>query len=129
MCRPENGRLNLQNREAFLRYVQTLSGLHDIIIRKHKKDRSIQQNRYYWGVCLKIISDEIGHSVEELHQMMKLRFLLEKEVEIAGEKYGIAKSTTKLTTAEFETYLENIKRFAAAELGIYIPDPHEVNYQ
>jgi len=37
----------------------------------------------------------------------------------------IRKSTSTLTTVEFEKFMEEVKRWAMKELGCYIPDPNE----
>jgi hypothetical protein len=46
------------------------------------------------------------------------------------EKNGhvFIKSTTKLSTVEFEDYMESIRRFASMELSLWIPEPNEKNH-
>lgn len=87
---------------------------------KPKKSRSNQQNRYYWGVVCKLVSDHTGYMPEEVHQIMAEKFL-------SYEKDGrvFTRSTTKLKTAEFEDYMEKCRRWAAMELQVYIPLPNE----
>ena len=43
----------------------------------------------------------------------------------AEGKPDTVRSTTKLNTQEFEEYLETVKRWAATDLQLYIPDPNE----
>jgi hypothetical protein len=102
-------------------------------IRKHafteasgskKMNRSQKQNAYYWGVVLKIMGDEIGYLPDEIHQLMGKEFLSYERK--PGELF--VKSTTKLSTVEFEDYLSNVRRFAATELNIYIPLPNETEF-
>jgi len=88
-----------------------------------KMTRSEKQNRYYWGVVLKIMGDDIGYLPDECHQLMGKQFL---KYESKGEWF--IKSTTKLKTGEMEEYLENVRRFAAMELHINIPTPNETAY-
>lgn len=75
--------------------------------------RSNPQNAYYFGVIVDMISQETGNELEETHELLKVRFL--KPI---GKK-----STTQLTTVEFNTYIEKIQRWSAQELGCVIPDP------
>lgn len=69
------------------------------------RGRSDNQNRYYWGICLSLIADETGHTTEEIHEVMKRKFLPRKFVSFAGVTEEVPKSTTTLTTKEMEEYL------------------------
>lgn len=85
--------------------------------------RSNRQNRYLWGVVYKLISDEVGHSPEEIHEILKDKFLPKHKIEIGNLKEEVPVSTKELTTADFNEYIETIQRFAAEQLSIVIPDP------
>lgn len=92
------------------------------------KIRSLPENRYYFGVIVQILSDELGYSREEVHEICKHLFL--SEVIFLKTKDGfkemrIPKSTTQLKTIEFEDYLSNIRQWASIELSIYLPLPNE----
>lgn len=93
---------------------------------KRRKRRSNEQNAYYHGVVLKLIADHCGYrgsdDLEGLHESLKQKFLPKSGL------LQIPKSTTALTTVEFEEYLEDIRRWAANELCIYIPVPNEAQY-
>ena len=94
---------------------------------ERKKHRSNEQNAYYWGVVLKTIADYAGYRGEQeitgIHEELKRMFLQK-----IG-KLNIVKSTSSLNTAEFTDYIENIRLWAAQELGVYIPDPNEAEAQ
>jgi hypothetical protein len=94
-------------------------GTWEVVIREYKKSRSDRQNNMYWG-WLKIISDETGYTTEELHEYMKGNFWGYREAEIFGEKRMIPKSTTKLSTKEFNEYLDKVTAFATS-IGIKLP--------
>lgn len=87
---------------------------------KEKKNRSGQQNKYYWGVICKLVSDHTGYTPDEMHQIMADNFL---SYEKDGKRFTL--STTKLKTAEFEAYMEDCRRWAAMELQVYVPLPNE----
>ena len=89
----------------------------EVDIKKLRSQRSSNQNAYYFGVVLDILSKETGYEIDEMHEIMKYKFL-----KVKG-KMDYIKSTAKLSTSEFETYLERIKRWAAQDLSVVIPDP------
>lgn len=99
----------------------------EVTIEERKKRRSNNQNSYYYGVVLKMIADYCGYRTNEeitgIHEELKRMFLPK-----IG-KLNIVKSTSSLNTAEFTDYIENIRLWAAQELGVYIPDPNEAEAQ
>lgn len=92
------------------------------------KGRSTAQNRYYFGVVLEYIASETGHTVEEVHEYMKAMFLPRKFIAIGSKEVELTKSTTTLSTLDMEEYLEKVRVFAAQELGMKIPLPHESDF-
>jgi len=92
------------------------------LLKPPRKPRSNNENSYYWGVVIELISQETGMTPDESHEAMKLLFLKKR----VSEKLWTIKSTATLNTLEFEEYLENVKRFASLELNIIIPDPNEL---
>jgi hypothetical protein len=89
------------------------------------KERSKAQNRYIWGVVYEMIAAETGYTTEEVHEHMKSMFLPRKFIEIGGVMQQITKSTTTLSTLEFNEYIDKVIAFAAQELSMSIPAPHE----
>ena len=51
----------------------------EVILRKQTKKSSNAQNRYYYGVVCKIISDFTGHTIEEVDGILKDKFLKQKD--------------------------------------------------
>lgn len=99
---------------------------HCIEIKQWRKDRSNNQNRYYWGVVLATISRETGNGVEELHEYFKKKFNpAEVRFKATGESETVGGSTTDFDTIDMEQYLEQIRIFALSELTILIPLPNE----
>lgn len=94
-----------------------------VTVNKKVNSRSSQQNRYYWGVVINMLAEFTGYTPDEMHDALKMLFL-----KIPGER-GLPdrlKSTTELTTVEFENYMEQIRNWAAVELAYYVPLPNEV---
>jgi len=92
-----------------------------VTVSTYKKYRSNPQNSYYFGVVVALIAEEIGDSVENTHEALKAKFLYD----MTGDLPKV-RSTTDLSTLEFEEYLEKIRRFASEFLGMFIPDPNDV---
>ena len=103
-------------------------------VRKDKRNRSTVQNAYYWFL-LTMLEQETGNDKDSFHAYFKYKYLREECIiyAIGGNKavtdeFETDKSTTKLTTIEFEDYLEKIRVFASSELGIFLPKPNETDY-
>lgn len=113
---------------AIARWIATFSNgtKLDIIIRKHRSNRTNEQNRYYWGVVIPILADYFGHdNPEDMHEDLKFKFNpIPSKVEA---NRIIGGTTTEMTTVEFfsaeTSYVERICRWAAMEYSIFIPPP------
>lgn len=102
-----------------------------IVLKQYRKIRSNPQNAYYWSVVIPAIVDmfrESGNDADsdDVHEFLKMRVgKLAQAYVLPGDKVLRALgSTTKLTTMEFEIYLEKCRAFAA-EYGVVIPLPNE----
>ena len=74
---------------------------------------------------MKLIGEDLGYFAEEMHTVFAIMFL-KKIINLGTHSIESYRSTTKLTTVEFEEYLQNIRIFASSELGIFVPLPNEV---
>jgi hypothetical protein len=120
------------NRKYISDVIKSFEGANIIItIEKRKKKRSNNQNAFYWLVIDMMregFNNTLGENVgvQEVHEFLKNRFLFKEIVnENIGEVVKMPKSTTELTTIEFEEYLDNIRAFGLEFLGITIPMPNE----
>ena len=87
--------------------------------------RSKNQNSYLWGVVYKELAMHLGYTIDEIHELMKHKFLSRMLHLNENEEYNIPLSTTDLSTSEFEDYLRNIREWASSELNCFIPEPNE----
>jgi hypothetical protein len=118
----KDGFITYDNTDRVIRFVRTLEGKRiDITFREHKSKRSTNQNNYYFGVVCKILGDYFGYTEDEMHEALKIHFLSKGACDVPT-----VGSTAKMNTAEFEDYLTKIKRWAASEYGVVIPDPNEI---
>ena len=85
--------------------------------------RSNKQNDYYWGVVLRLISYESGYTSEQAHELFRKAFLKSDEVSMGNIHNEVPRSTTELSTNEFNEYIEKIKQFATEFYSLVIPDP------
>lgn len=125
------------NPHAFINHIQAYDGKEVNVTVKRKQDykkRSNQENRYYWGVIIKILCDEWGFHwhVEEdrmrVHSMVKEQFLVEP-IEVKGKILKEEVSTAALSISEFEALMSAIREWASVEFNIYIPVPNEVPFE
>ena len=123
-CVVQYGKLKMERRDRFEKYLQGLNGKYSLIIKKKTKPRSIEQNNYYWGVIIKMIADEMGHYGREemlrIHDALRHMFLCDDGL--------IPKSTTDLSTVQAEEYYAKIRMWASEFLNLYIPLPNEITY-
>lgn len=118
----ENGTLKIKHVQEFNKYLHSIKGEVDIIVRKRSRTRTLPQNALYW-VWNTIIAEELGYMPEEIHATFKAMFLTDKT-----SRLPVVRSTATLNTAEFTEYMQNIER-TAAELGITLPRPDEIDAQ
>ena len=114
-------------------------------IEPEEKKRTLRQNKYLWGVVYKhLVDNDPGYFVNEeterllhgrgiavteiVHEFCKVQFLPPVDLGIGGGM-RITKSTAKLNRQEFNDYVENIRRWAAESLQVFIPDPYACGYE
>jgi hypothetical protein len=97
---------------------------------ERKNKRSGQQNKYYWSCVCPIVLQglrDMGwkefEDAEEVHECLKHKFLKKHVANADGEAMEKIASTKKLSTIEFNEYIENIAQWAAEYLNVYIPPP------
>lgn len=73
--------------------------------------RSNEQNERLWGFLYKSIGNHLGYTQDEMHSLMKFKFLRSEKI-INGESVEIIKSTTKLSVQEMADYQEKIAIWA-----------------
>ncbi len=97
----------------------------DITVERHRKRRTLAQNRLYWKWVTEVaaaVSEHTGYEPEDVHEFFKQRFLPGRRIEIEGmvaERF----TTTKLDTAAMSLYADKIFRWASQELGLVLTQP------
>lgn len=120
-----SGNLILDNNDKFRNYLSGLEGKEiELTVEPIRKHRSNNQNAYYWGVVIELLCGHTGYTSNEMHDALRMLFLMDRRINPPR-----IKSTTSLDTKEFEEYLTNIRQWASLDLGVYIPDPNEIEVQ
>ncbi len=120
--RVEGGRISLADPVAWRTLLQRMEGREiDLRLTLRRKVRSLSQNAYYWGCVIPLFAEYCGYDHDEMHEALKMRFLMANP----DCRLPTLRSTADLTTAEFTEYIEKARRLAA-EFGVNIPDPGAV---
>lgn len=119
----KNGEIDTGKIRSYTRFLK--NGFYELTIRKPTRVRSIQQNAYFHGVVVQILSDETGIDFFEVKDLLKSLFL-KKEIVFMGKTYEIVQHSANLDTIDFNKFVKNVQAFAS-ENGINIPDPKEVD--
>lgn len=116
------------SRAKLINSIRLLHGQHRVEIIKHYPRRTDRQNRYYWPCFVTPFSDWLsdqGDDPEAAHEILKRRFLTKHITnKDTGESVEWVGSTTKLTTVEFNEYLDKCAQFLAEFCGIEVPEPN-----
>ncbi len=122
----QEGKLTFYDEDYFNKYLRGMKGDFFLSL-KGGDSRSENQNRYYWGVVVRLIAQELGYEGKE--ELNRLHIWIQEQVDhvtvmLDGSK--IATGTSGLTTGEMEAYLTSVRQWASSFLGIYVPLPNEI---
>lgn len=99
-----------------------------VTIEKRHATRSVAANAYYWAGVVGTISEHTGYTPDEVHELLKAKFLPKKLALADGngvvvDELVIGGTTTRLNKPEFGDYIERIRQWAAETLDLVIHDP------
>ena len=124
-----------RNRNLILNAIKYFNGK-DIVVTfsKAKKERSNQQNRFYWGVVIPLIQNGLLEVTGELRSNENIHYkillpmfaplneLINKD---SGEIISERLTSSEMTTIQFMEYILEVQKWSAEFLNIYIPNPNE----
>lgn len=126
----QRGRLFIRNRYQFDESIRQLrEGAEvEIEVTRRRATRSQQQNSYYWSVVVQTLSDYTGFAPDELHDLLKAKFIPKKLAVCDGNgevcaEFVLGGSTRKMNTIQFGEYMDSIRQWAAETLNVVIPEP------
>ena len=119
---------NNDDKKLLITHLQSLGNNYVVEVKQNKNTRSMNQNKYYWSAIVQPLAKELGYTVDELHDTLKVKFSTQwlmiqhndKEIPLQG-----IKSTTAMNTKEFEDYCEQIRIWAIVDLSIRLRTPNE----
>ena len=86
--------------------------------------RSIPQNRAYFGLAAEKFAKEWNCDNETAHKVLAGEFIGYNEITISGKVVRVPKSSKSLNTKQFSEFFERVQRYGI-ENGIYIDSPNE----
>lgn len=116
-----NGKIIYKTNQKLVDYIQTISdnSIADITITIKEDSRSNSQNKLWWS-WMQIIGDTIGYSKNEMHELLKVKFLT-REYILDGETKKYTKSTATLSKQEFNKLTNDVFFWANDTLSINLP--------
>lgn len=129
-----DGKPIIHGRKQFDNDLKSFEGERILLkVSKYKRSRTNKQNSVlHWYISE--ISEETGMATETIKEVLKMKFLTETAIdssgnilvdEQSGEVLRFVKSTTDLTTIQFNEFTENIRIWANEFLGLQLPLPNE----
>lgn len=117
-----------EERAAAANYVAHLrkSPVMCVEVKPYSPNRSVSQNRLMW-MWLGVIAKEQGYEPEELHEILKVRFLGIESKMVDGQVLIVPKSTTALDVKGMSAHLMKIEALAVS-LEINLPKPDDYRY-
>ncbi len=105
------------NKAHCLEHIRNLQGVWEVEVREYRKKRTNNANSRYWVAVVTPIARHTGYEPEEMHEILKYKFLGMETVEIGGKEIQKLRSTRKLTTQQFADYMLQCEAWGAG-LGV-----------
>lgn len=126
----EHGQLAIVHRKQFDSDLKRFAGKEvTIIVERKKKQRSLSQNAFHWGVIVPILKDAFYnegsiYSKDQVHEILKGLFLkVDEPIGTDGLFVTRIKSSTELTTSQWMDFNTQITIWAAEFFKVVIPAP------
>jgi len=94
-----------------------------IEIKRQTKKRSTGQNSWLWA-CHKVVAEDTGNSVDDIHEIVKKELLPKKYIEFDGDEIEVNGSTAGLTRDQWSEFMVEYAAWAA-QYGIMLPHPED----
>jgi len=118
----KKGILILNNQRRFNDNLLEFEGKEiEVRIRERNNKRTNEQNSLYWK-WIQIISKSLGYTIEEMHELIKYKFLKRTTIKKNGVEEVKLKSTTTLTVKEFTEFMNEIYFWSNNSLNISLPN-------
>ena len=112
-------------RDRLLRLIERLpvkdGQVWDVRIAPYQPRRSVEANRRLWALH-RLAAEHTGHSIDEMHEFCKAKFLPRTTVKIGGERREVLGSSAKLNKKAFAEFMEQTEAFYIETLGVFLGD-------
>ena len=113
---------NQREKAMFIDGIRRLDGRWRVEWVRYRPRRSDRQNRYYWPCFVEPFADHLGVEPDQAHLILKAKFLRKEIIDKeTGERFVFVLRSSKLSTSDFNEYLDNCAQFLA-ELLIFVPE-------
>lgn len=118
-----------QTKRRLMAKVGSMSGLWEFRMKPRKRQRTLDQNEYYWAAFVTPFAEWLVErwgdrsiAIEDAHEELKKKLLPERRYvnRDTREIMVLAPSTVPLTTEEFSDYLERAAKFLAEFCDIVV---------
>jgi hypothetical protein len=102
-----------------------------LIIERAKDKRTISDplRRYYFAVVATMIAEETGHSRDSIHEALKRKILGYVDERTGLEMVpSVFSDGSTLTVGEKKAFVDEVRRWAADFLNLWIPEPESAVY-
>jgi hypothetical protein len=116
------------DKKLLITHLKSLGDNYIVEVKQNKNTRSMNQNKYYWKCIVQELAKELGYTVDEMHDALKIKFSSEwSQIEYKDKLIPLhsVKSTTVMNTKEFEVYCEQIRIWAITDLSIRLKAPND----
>lgn len=129
-----------EDQSSYEMYLSTMDGQEvETVTKPPSKERSRHEEKFYYGVVVKMVSEEMCVPPQEAHTLMAKMFLTIEDQSPVGYRYERVQSTTELSDKAYRAYWNQCIAWAAlpatgegltvnSGLSLYIPMPNEVDY-
>ena len=104
---------------------QLLTGEYAIYVCDSKREKTLQQYRYLFGVVFKMIGAELCLEPKDLYKIFEKKFAPQKVVDFMGEE-KIVQDFKSCNSKEQGKVIEEIIRWADVEINVRIPTQDEL---
>ena len=121
----KNGQIVFDNPDAFALNKAKLEGQKVVLsLEKWRKNRSLNENSYLWGVVIPLIAEHLGYQDNDTESLWAAIKLEVGHYNLVGS-IKVPKASNSLNTVEFEKLMSMVRTWASSELQVYIPLPNE----
>lgn len=98
----------------------------EVVIRRPKRQRSVDQNAYIHAVPIPMLAEHFGYSIPEMKLVLMGECWGWQRNPLSGRDVPVKPSTATMTVEECQYFIDWVIPWAAVEHGVIIPLPNEV---